>query len=107
MSVFPGTFSFSNFRIMLAVSFKYVSWSRTSGCRKKSTNSEIFSTGQLFADIIGLALVGGSECILFKRYNSAVRAVVSAGHKYSQFLAFISLFSLISHSVSRTSLVMF
>ena len=41
--------------------------SSTNGWRKKSTYSEILSTGHPFAEIMGLVFVGGFEWTLFSR----------------------------------------
>ena len=49
------------FLIKSDVSLMYVCCSITNGYKNKSTYSEILFTGQLLAEIMGLALVGGSE----------------------------------------------
>ena len=78
-----GMFSFSLFLMKSAVSLMYVCCSITNGCRKKSTCSEIFSTGQLLAEMIGLAFVGGFEWILLSRNNSNVLVFFSRiGDRY-------------------------
>ena len=91
----------STFLIKSEVSLMYVCCSVTNGCRKKSTYSEILSTGQLLADIIGLAFVGGSEWTLLSKYNLAVFFFVPI--RGDRYLRFFSVISLLLRSCSSVS----